>query len=185
LIPEHVTETGAPGNDAQSAAYAYTQAQTPGKLSLQLTQAGRFTLKLFSGPGAAGKLLAQSRVLTVEQQAPPALSGHKPPYVTINPAPGKLEVQEGFPVIAYYAVPPDCPGSAWLAVVPLETTSKLESDNLKASISYMYLDGKTQGDFTWVASIPGTYVFRLFPSSDHACYAMSESEPFTVVPRQR
>jgi hypothetical protein len=189
LIPEAVTETGEADNDAADVSYSYTVDAAEAALNLDLPQAGRYRLRLFSGAGGAEPLLAESPVITVEQWPLGDRAAKTAPYLTINPVgTDKAEVQEGFPVPVYFEVPADYPDTAWIGVVPTSVKSPLEGDNDAADVQYWYLkdaeQGPAKGSFTWTAEKPGEYVFRLFPNTTGLADYTAQSETFTVIPKK-
>jgi hypothetical protein len=145
-------------------------------------QAGRFRLRLFSQPDNSSTLIAETPPFTVEQPAFSEVGAPPAPYVTI-PAPDNatIAIQQDFPLLAHFAIPEDCPTSVWIGVVPVGTASRDLSENMKANVSYEHVQGKSSGDFVWVASVPGTYVIRLFPADNSACFSTVESAAFEVM----
>lgn len=186
LIPEHVSTTDSSSNDAEDVAYAYTVDAQEAALNLDLPQAGRFRLRLFSATGAGGELLAESPLITVEQWPQGDLASLTPPYMTINPVGvDKVEVQQGFAVPVYFEVPDDYPSKAWIGVVPASVGSRLSVDNDALDVQYWFLDGRTKDSFIWHPDREGTFVYRLFPSDVPGCEFTAQSEEFTVIPRVR
>lgn len=184
LIPVVVTEKDAASNDAADVAFSYTVNAPEAALNLDLPQAGRFVLRLFSSSDSDAALLGESPVITVEQWPRGDMKGRVPPYATINQPPEveHVEVYQGLPVPVYFEVPEGYPDKAWIGVVPVGVKSPQESDNDAADVQYWYLEGKTKDSFIWYAKDLGTFVYRLFPSDVAECEWVAESEPFTIVP---
>jgi hypothetical protein len=183
LIPEDVAATDGPSNDAADVAYAYTTAAKSATLEIGSPQPGRFKLRLFSSNEPDARLLGETPVLTIEQWPQGDLASKIPPYVTLDrQGANVVEVAQGSPVSASYEVPAGYSG-AWIGVIPAATTSKIEGENDAVDVAYIYLENKLKDVYTWTADQPGTYVFRIFPSSEATATAVAESEPFTVKPK--
>jgi hypothetical protein len=187
LIPEDISAQDEPSNDAADVAYAYTVDAQQATLNIEAPKTGKYRLRFFAGSDPDSRLVGESPLITVTQWPAGDRAKKLAPYVTINatgtPASGKIEVQETFPVVAYFEVPAGYSDKAWLGVVPADVTSPLEAENDAVDVSYMYLNGRTKDSFTWKPDKLGTFVFRLFPNSAVGTDYVAESEPFTVIPK--
>jgi len=187
LVPDSITATDAPANAAAAVAHADTVAAASATINLDTPRTGTYHLRLFDGKDATAKLLGESPVVKVDQWPQGNIAMKKPPYVTINPVPysDHVQVQMGFPVVAYFEVPAGYSDKAWLGVVPADTKSPLQIDNDAVALTgaVLYLSGKTKDQYTWKPDKMGTYVFRLFPSSDPGVDYVAQSEVFTIIPK--
>jgi hypothetical protein len=184
LVPENMAAQDQAASAAGAAASSPTVPGDSSTLNIDPPLTGRFRLRLFASKDAGAKLLFQSPVLTIDQWPVGDRDKQVPPYVTIHPVGvTKVEVQETFPVIAYFEVPAGYDPHAWVGVVPADTKSPLEFDNDKVQISSYYLQGQTKASFTWKPDRLGTFVFRLFPNQSPQCDYVAQSETFTVIPK--
>jgi hypothetical protein len=186
LVPADTQSTDEDANDAVDVSYSYTSDKPGEELMLDAPQAGSFKLRLFSGSGPKdepGKMLAESPVLTIDQWPQGDLAKKLPPYVTINPTgTTPMQVKLGDEVTATFNLPVGYSKEGWIGVIPVSVKAFNDADNDAQDVAYEYLDGKTNDTFTWKTDKPGTYVFRIFPSSAAAGNYVAESEQFTVAP---
>lgn len=185
LVPEYTTETDAASNGQTAVARGTTVDAPEAVLNLELTQTGRFRLRLFGGSADDAQLLAESPLLTVEQWPRGDRASATAPYLTIGPPEGleNIEVQRRYPVHIYFEIPPDYPDSAFICAVPVTVKSPRASDNLDAAEIYWYTEGKTNGYFTWNPDKEARFVYRLFPCDQPGCDYSAESEEFTIIPQ--
>lgn len=183
LVPEYVEDLTVESNLQQQVAMT-TVAAGAGSITLPLTVAGRFRLRLFNHQGKDGAVLSSTPVITVRQPAPlaPSTAG---PYITLNSGSDQeFAVQEGFPLIISYSFPPTCAEGAWLSVVPVNPNTTKADDALGA-ISTSLIAASEQGHFTWVAAQPGRYYLELKAAGDGSCFQRAVSPPFTVINRKQ
>lgn len=185
LIPATVTVADEAANDAADVAYQYVE--TPaGTVEISAAEAGQFHIRLLSG-GDKGVVLYETPLVTIQQwpkgkwvapDQPPIK-----PYVTISGGelPEQIPIKKGYPVVAYWETAEAYPQGAWLGLIPTSCTSNLEGENDAVDVEYHYLDGETKGQFTFMMSTPGEYVFRIFPCDISGAEWVAESQKWQVV----
>jgi len=81
---------------------------------------------------------------------------------------GKSVVGVGEQITVSYSVRPGLADNAWIGIVPSQVPHGSEAVNDEHDLDYKYLEGKTEGSFTFTApSAPGNYDFRFHSTDDN------------------
>jgi hypothetical protein len=125
-----------------------------------------------------------SEAAETEAQAPAATNVMTAPYITLGKQtqPGKIELPTGAPLPVYWMLAEESSGTARILLVPQTVSGKGQAENDSAKVDYQNVKSGTQGYVTFFLKQAGEYVFRLYLDDNPASEAVSESEPFTVIP---
>lgn len=172
LVPVTVTSSEEAANDAEDVGYEYLPKDADqGSVDLELSHLGTYRIRLLSGAGEKGVLLAETPPVTIEAWPPADAAASAPPRLEIVGAGEPATAAAGSHLTVRYAIPRY--PKAWIGVVPASVTSTGEPANDDADVAYEWTHGTAgDADLDLAEVAPGSYVVRLFPCDLEGCDAV-------------